>query len=462
MGVLHDLLFAKRIFAQKTGYRGPFHFINHHATHAASVYFTSGFERSALITIDGTGERKSCTIGKAEGNTFTRYKTTLWPHSLGHVYAAATQHLGFKILEDEYKVMGLSAYGKPEYLDEFRKIIKSKLGSFEIDLRYTDYHYFKERWYSNKWVERFGPARLPHEPINQHHKNIASSLQVRLQEVLFDLASYATKQSGPLPLCIAGGVALNSLAMGKLAEQHIAKEIFVNPVSSDAGCALGAAFYIHHVLLNNGSPERLKHAYWGIEYSYQEIEEALTQAKVSYELLDNPSKTAAHLISEGHIIGWFQGRAEFGPRALGNRSILADPRNAKIKDSINAKIKHRESFRPFAPAILEEFQAEYFDSHTPVPFMTEVHVIKKEVQSKVPAVVHVDGTARLQTVNRQTNPLFWDVIDEFYTITGIPLVLNTSFNASGEPIVNSPHDAIKTFLKTNLDYLIIGKYLIKR
>lgn len=459
-GILYDLISAEKIFRNQTGYTGNFHFIEHHLAHASSVFFSSGLQKSAILSVDGSGESITCWMGRGEANRLTNLKTVKWPHSLGHLYSTLTQYLGFKVFEDEYKVMGLSSYGAPEYLDEFRKIIKIRNDkTYEIDLSYTDYQLFKKRWYSEKWIRKFGSPRQQNEPINKRHQNIAASLQVRLEEVLKDLAAYLIDATGSDSLCLSGGVALNSLAVGKLSEMKIAK-IYTNPVSGDAGCALGAAYFINNVILNNNN-QPLKHAFWGPEYQDEEIEKILVKRGVKYEKLENPSQKAAELLAQGKIIGWFQGRAEHGQRALGNRSILADPRNKSIKDIINMKIKHREPFRPFAPSILEEFQSEYFDYSSPVPFMTEVHFVKQEKQKLIPAVVHVDGTARLQTVNKSIQPLFWNLIYEFYKLTNIPVVLNTSFNTKGEPIVNSPHDAIDTFYKSGLDDLIIGKFLVR-
>ena len=462
-GILFDLLLAEKIFRQKTGYKGPFHFLDHHLTHAASTFFSSDFEKSAILSIDGTGETTTCWLGQADNKKFTNYKTTKWPDSLGHFYSMVTQYLGFEVFGGEYKTMGLSSYGKPEYLDEFRKIIRTDdSGGFKIDLDYTDYQYFKKRWYSYKWIRKFGPSRLPEENLAERHQNIASSLQARLEEVILELASYTLNLSGLEYLCLTGGVALNSLAVGKLAQRHIAKQIYTNPVSGDSGCALGSAYYINHIMLGKQERHPLVHAYWGASYSNHEIEKILQKYGLKYSTLEDPAQEAARLISQGQIIGWFQGRSELGQRALGNRSILADPRNASIKDKINSKIKNREPFRPFAPAILKEYQAEYFDCQHSVPFMTEVHPIKKEKQNMIPAVTHVDGTGRFQTVSQETNPLFWELINEFRKITGMPLVLNTSFNLNGQPIVDSPYDAADTFLKTGLDNLIIGRFLVKK
>jgi carbamoyltransferase len=462
-GVLFDLLSAQRIFRSATGYRGAFHFIEHHLTHAASVFYSSGFDEAAILTLDGTGEEASCWIGDGNGTTLTRFQHTLWPHSLGHLYATATQYLGFKKFADEYKVMGLAAYGAPRYLDMFRNIITvSPEGTFAIDLHYVDYQYFKERWYSDLWLRTFGPARSPGEELEERHKDIAASLQARLEEVVTELAAYALRRSGKKRLCLSGGVALNAVAVGALAESGVADAVYTNPVSGDAGCALGAAYFMHHCLLAHTARHPLPHAFWGEAFSDDEIEAILTKEHVSYEKLTDPAGTAAQLLANGHIIGWFQGRAEYGQRALGHRSILADPRHAATKEKINALVKHRESFRPFAPAILAEFQQEYFDWGAPVPFMTEVHPVREAQQERIPAVVHVDGTARLQTVQKETNPLFWELISHFHELTGVPVVLNTSFNMAGEPMVNSPEDALRTFQNSTLDALCIGHFLLKK
>ncbi len=460
--ILFDLLSAERVLRRETGYSGPFHHIEHHLTHAASVFFSSPHEKAAVLSIDGTGETATCWIGTGNGNSLTPHRTTAWPHSLGHVYATVTQYLGFRAFEDEYKVMGLAAYGTPDYLHEFRKIIVVEDGALNIDLRYLSYQYFAEHWYSDRWVKTFGPPRSPNHPIDQRHKSIAASIQARLEEVLIELASYAVRTSGHDTLCLSGGVALNAVAVGALARSGICSHVYTNPVSGDSGTSLGAALHIHHAILGNASQHPLTHAYWGPTYSDNEIEDALKKHNLAYERLHSPAHRAAELLAAGDVIGWFQGRAEYGQRALGNRSILADPRRKEIKEKLNVTIKHRESFRPFAPSVLTKYQSDYFEWSRSCPFMTEVHAVRATKQAEIAAVVHADGTARLQTVEGDTNPLFAQLISEFHVRTGTPLILNTSFNVAGEPIVNSPDDAIITFQNAELDALVIGNFLVLR
>lgn len=460
--IFKDLLYVEKTLREETGFQGSFHYLNHHLTHAASVFYSSGFEKAAIVSVDGTGEKITCWIGEGDGISLKEYKTIIWPHSIGLLYSTATQYLGFKVFSDEYKVMGLSAYGKPTHTADFRKILKStKYGDFELDASYFDYIYYKEPMYSKKWVEKFGPARRESDEIEKRHMDMASSLQTRLEEVLRDICMYVLNKRGSGPLCLTGGVALNSLAVGKIADLGIA-DVYTSPVSDDSGCALGAAYYIYHNILGHTRKKPLAHAYLGSGFTKKEIEQALKKAELYYQQIDNPQRQAARLISEGHVVGWYQGNSEIGQRALGNRSILADPRDKKMKDHVNMMVKYREFFRPFAPAILEEYQTEYFQWSKPVPYMTEVHVIRREKRKIIPAVTHVDGTGRLQTVTKKTNRVFWDLINEFRSITGVPVVLNTSFNIKGEPIVDSPSDAIRTFLNSGIDDLFLHNYWVSK
>lgn len=460
--IFRDLILVEKTLRQETGFMGRFHYLNHHLTHAAGVFYSSGFDKAAIVSVDGTGEKITCWIGEGDGTSLKEYKTIKWPHSIGLLYTVATQYLGFKVFSDEYKVMGLSAYGKPAYIDEFRKILtNTKDGDFKLDPRYFDYIYYKEPMYSKKWVETFGPARGEMDAMEQRHMDIASSLQKRLEEVLKDICIYAINKRGSGPLCLTGGVALNSLAVGKIAELGTF-DIYTSPVSDDSGCALGAAYYIYHNILGHPRNKPLAYAYLGSEFTDKDIERTLKKSKLQYKKIRNPQRHAARRIAQGHVIGWYQGKSEIGQRALGNRSILADPRDKKMKDHVNIMVKYREFFRPFAPAILEEYQSKYFRWNKPVPYMTEVHVIRPEKRKIIPSVTHVDGTGRLQTVMKNTNRGFWNLINEFRIITGVPVVLNTSFNIKGEPIVDSPSDAIHTFSISGIDDLYLGNYWISK
>ncbi len=457
-----DLIHVEKILREQTGFKGRFYCINHHLTHAACVFFASGFEKSAIVSVDGTGEKITCWMGEGDNISLKEYKSIRWPHSIGLLYSTATQYLGFKTFSDEYKVMGLSAYGNPTHIEEFRKILKNtRNGDFELDLGYFGYVYYKEPMYARKWVEKFGPSRGEKDQVEKRHMDIASSLQTRTEEVLKDLCLYVLNKRGSGPLCLSGGVALNSLAVGKIAELGIG-DVYTTPVSGDPGCALGAAYYIYHVILGYPRGKPLSHAYLGSRFTKKEIKHALKKAKLSYKLVEDPQLEAATLISKGHVIGWYQGNSEIGQRALGHRSILADPRDKKMKDRVNLLVKYRESFRPFAPAILEEYQSEYFQWGKPVPYMTEVHTKKKKKRKIIPSVTHVDGTGRLQTVMKKTNSTFWELVNKFRLITGVPLVLNTSFNIKGEPIVDSPSDAIHTFLSSGIDDLFLENYWISK
>lgn len=461
--ILAGLLSAERVFRKETGYAGPFHQLDHHLTHAAAAFFSSPFEQSAILSVDGTGETETCFLGSARDCTITRHAAVAWPHSLGHMYAAATEFLGFKSFSDEYKVMGLAPYGKPAYLDVFRDMIRPAAdGLFTVDLSFAGYPYNRWEYYSAKWLSVFGPPRKPEDPILDRHRDIAASLQARTEEVMFDLCNRLKELTGEKYLCLTGGVALNSVAVGKLIRSGLFSDIYTTPVSADAGCAMGAALYIHHIIRKNARKYPLPHAYWGSGWTDSEVRAAITASGLAFETVPDPAKTAAALIRDGHIVGWFQGRSEAGQRALGNRSILADPRDDSMKARINARVKYREPFRPFAPSLLESHMPEYFGIRRSVPFMTEVHPILPEKRSVVPAVTHVDGTGRPQTVTERSNPLYYKLIREFRRLTGIPMVLNTSFNVRGEPIVDSPRDAIRTFVNCGLDDLVMHSYWIRK
>ena len=439
----------------------------HHICHAASTFFVSPFEDASILTIDQRGEWDTTFLGIGAGNKIKKLKAIGYPHSLGIFYAAITHYLGFKPDSDEYKVMGLSAYGRPNYSKEMRDIVSmDKNGEFHLDLSYFAYHlnrgFYNAPYWQPKFFKLFGPARKPNEEVTQHHMDIAASAQRRLEEIVFHMADYLYKQTKLENLCIAGGVGMNGVANGKLLQRGPFKYIYIPPVSSDNGLALGGALAVYHNILNFPRNNSLQRADWGTEYSDNEIESALKIAKVSYSRCEKPAAEAAKLIAEGKIVGWFQGRMEYGARALGFRSILANPTIPEMKDIINKFVKHRENFRPFAPAVIFDYAREYFEMSDPIPFMTTVVPVKKEKQSVIPSVTHVDGTARLQTVARENNPLFWELINEFGKITGVPIVLNTSFNVMGEPLVESPGQALRTFFSTGIDTLVIGPFLINK
>jgi len=453
------------------------YYIEHHLAHAASTFFVSPFEESAILTIDGFGDFVSTLLAYGKGNKIYPIKRIFFPHSLGLFYLTITQFLGFWNYGDEYKVMGLAAYGKPVYLDKFRKILKlNKDGSgFKLDTSYF-LHTSKgatstwfnqkpviDRMFSDKFVKEFGQPREPNSEITERDMNLAASLQALTEEIYFSLLNYLYKITKSKNICLAGGVALNSSANGKIFEKTPFKEIFIQPAASDDGGAIGAAFYLWNHILNQPRSFIMEHAYWGPRYSENEIELALKKNNLNYIKLEDDKllPKVAQDIADGKIVGWFQGRAEFGPRALGNRSIVVDPRRKEMKDILNERIKRREWFRPFAPSILEEEVSSWFEINYPEPFMIKTYKWKEEKRNLVPAVVHEDGTGRLQTVSKKINPRYWQLIKEFQNLTGIPVVLNTSFNEN-EPIVNKPEEAIDCFLRTKMDVLVLENFYVSR
>ncbi len=454
---------------KKLNYNGEILFVEHHMSHAASAYLVSPFKKSAIMTIDGVGEWATTTLGFGEGNKIRLMKEIHFPHSLGLLYSTVTAYLGFKVNNDEYKVMGLSAYGNPTYYDKFKKIIKVvDDGSYKLDMSYFVYHY-KTSMPSNRFIEEFGPARKNETSIDQRHKDIAASLQKITEEVIIKMANNLYKITKCENLCMAGGVALNSVANGKILKNTSFSNIYIQPAASDAGNSLGVAFYIYNTILGKERVFVQDSAYFGPSFSNAEILDYLIKNKIEFTDLkndENVAKKASELINNNKVVGWFQGRMEWGPRALGSRSILSNPCNPEMKNILNAKVKHREMFRPFAPAILEEDAKKYFDCDYPIPlptdFMLMVYPIKKGKQNLLPSVVHVDGSGRLQTVRKSQNPRYYNVIKEFEKLSGVPIIINTSFNIRGEPIVCTPHDAYKCMMGTGIDCLIMENFLIFR
>lgn len=459
-----------RKIIKKFGFKAKILFVDHHLSHSGAAFLCSPFENAAIITIDGVGEYTTTRISLGKGNQIIPLREIQFPHSLGLLYSTFTAFLGFEVNEGEFKVMGLAPYGKPTYYEKIKKLIQIKDdGSFKLNMKYFAYTY-SERMFSNEFIKLFGKPRKPNSEITERDKDLAASLQKILEEVIIKIAKHTKEITGQENLCIAGGVALNSVANGALLREKIFKNIFVQPASTDAGSAIGAALYFYNCYLNKKRCYEMKTDYLGPEYKNEEIIQILNEYSIKgikYEFMDYKKliKKTAGLLAENKIIGWFQGRMEFGPRALGNRSILANPNKKEMKDILNERVKHRESFRPFAPSVLEEYAKEYFkidNKNTRWPFMLFVFPVRKNKQSIIPAVTHVDGTARIQTVSKENNSLYYDLIKEFYKIKKIPVVLNTSFNVRGEPIVMSPKDALETFLKTGMDYLVIGNYFISK
>jgi carbamoyltransferase len=459
-----------RKIIKKIGFKAKILFVDHHLSHSGAAFLCSPFENAAIITIDGVGEYTTTRISLGKGNQIIPLREIQFPHSLGLLYSTFTAFLGFEVNEGEFKVMGLAPYGKPTYYEKIKKLIQIKdYGSFKLNMKYFAYTY-SERMFSNEFIKLFGKPRKPNSEITERDKDLAASLQKILEEVIIKIAKHTKEITGQENLCIAGGVALNSVANGALLREKIFKNIFVQPASTDAGSAIGAALYFYNCYLNKKRCYEMKTDYLGPEYKNEEIIQILNEYSIKgikYEFMDYKKliKKTAGLLAENKIIGWFQGRMEFGPRALGNRSILANPNKKEMKDILNERVKHRESFRPFAPSVLEEYAKEYFkidNKNTRWPFMLFVFPVRKNKQSIISAVTHVDGTARIQTVSKENNSLYYDLIKEFYKIKKIPVVLNTSFNVRGEPIVMSPKDALETFLKTGMDYLVIGNYFISK
>ncbi|SRR5579883_3277288 len=453
----------------------PIHTLEHHTTHFASTFFVSPFEKAAILSIDGMGDFVSTLSGAGEGNNLEYFSRTHFPHSIGYLYNAITLYLGFFAYGDEYKVMGLAPYGEPEYLEAFRRIISPKGDSFEMNLDYFTHHEqgiamkwdngapYVEPFYSPKLEDLLGPARQPKSEITSKHRNIAASLQAVTEEIIFHVLNRLSDRYKSDNLCLAGGVAMNSVANGKITQNTPFKNIYIPVGAADNGTCIGAAFFVWNQILKKPRQFILNHAYWGSEFSDEECLLALQAHNLHPKQLEREAllNQVVDALCEGKVVGWFQGRMEFAARALGNRSLLADPRRVDMRDIINLKIKFREKFRPFAPSILEERVGEYFEIDEPAPFMEKVFKIRPEKREQIPAVTHVDGTGRLQSVSRQTNPLYWDLIAKFAQRTGIPIVLNTSLNEN-EPIVRTPTEAIQCFLRTRMDALVLGSYYVDR
>jgi carbamoyltransferase len=463
--------------------RARFHRVEHHRAHLASTFFLSPFERAAALSADGLGDFASTLWGTGAGHQIEFQGAIAFPHSLGMYYTAITQYLGFWKFGDEYKVMGLAAYGEPAYREEFRRIVHAAAGiGFRLGLEYFIHQRTGPdmtwqdatqtpvlgRLFSDYLERRLGPTRAANEPLDERHRNVAATQQAILEDVLFSMLNALHRRTGQKALCLAGGVAFNCVANGKIFSRTPFERVYVQPAAGDAGLALGAAYYVHHQILRQPRSFVMNHAYWGPEFSREELRRALDRSAITpsefciRELAEEPlAREVARRLMDGKIVGWFEGRMEWGPRALGNRSILTDPRRPEMKDILNRRIKHREPFRPFAPSILEEAMGDYFDGPQPSPFMLLAYPVRPEKKALIPAPTHVDGTARLQTVSRTANPRYWLLLSEFGKLSGVPAVLNTSFNEN-EPIVCRPEEAIDCFLRTRMDVLVLGDYLIEK
>ena len=452
------------------------HNIEHHRSHIASSFFASPFKESAILSIDGFGDFTSTITAVGSDNKFKVLKEVNYPHSLGVFYTAVTQFLGFPNYGDEYKVMGLAPYGKPKYLKELEQILKlSDDGFFKLNKKY--FKHFKEGvamdWeggsptieslFTKDWEDLFGKSREKGAKLEQWHIDLATSAQKFTEKVIFHLLNHLHQETGSENICITGGVAQNSVANGRILENTPFKNIYIPSAGHDAGTSIGSALFLYNQLLGNARMPEITSAYFGSKFNHEEIIKVLDKEGVTYTIVsdDDLFERVSDKLVDGGVVGWFQGRAEFGPRALGNRSILVDPRRKDAKDLLNEKIKRRESFRPFAPSILKESVSDYFVQNYTVPFMEKVFDIKKEKYEQIPAVTHVDGTGRLQSVDKDVSPRYHKLISKFAEKTGVPILLNTSFNEN-EPIVNKPEEALACFLRTKMDMLVMENIIIER
>jgi carbamoyltransferase len=488
---VEDLL-SQRV-ADRGAFRGKVHHVEHHRAHLASAFYCSPFEEAACLTVDGFGDFLSSMSALGRGNRLEILDEVPFPHSLGIFYTAITQFLGFPKYGDEYKVMGLAAYGEPRFLPQLREVVHLKSdGRFELDLdhfrhasdgvtmSWEDGEPVIGPLWSPRLKEKLGPARAKDAEITDRDRDLAASLQAMYEEAFFHRVLWLQKRTGLQTLCLAGGCAMNSVANGKLFRNSPFCDVYIQSAAGDAGTALGAGLYAWHAVLGKPRGFVMEHSYWGPEFSDADITKAIRDACPGFDASvgNEPVRlgdlviqkhqdeqellrSTAAMIAEGRIVGWYQGRSEWGPRALGNRSILADPRRAEMKDVLNARIKRREPFRPFAPSILEERVSDYFEESYPDPFMIKVYPIRASRRGEIPAVTHADGTGRLQTVSKTQNPRYWGLINAFAEMTGVPVVLNTSFNEN-EPIVNTPREALECFLRTRMDTLVLGSWTLER
>ena len=456
-------------------YDGDIMFVQHHMAHAASCFLPSPFKEAAIVTVDGVGEWTTTTYGIGKGNSIKLLKEIKFPHSIGLLYSTITAYLGFKVNNSEYKVMGLSSYGNKDknnnpYYKKLKKVIDLKEdGSFHLNMEYFTFDY-KDRMPSKKLCSLLGAGvRKQSEPITQRHKDIAAALQIITEEALIKILNHVYKETGMENLVLSGGVGLNSVANGKMLSKTPFKNLWIQPAAGDDGTSMGAALYTYNVILDNKKRHELENAFLGPGFSSSEVKNFLDKNNIQYSKFKNEEaivKKTAKLINDNKVVAWFQGRMEWGPRALGSRSILANPKNPKAQQLLNAKVKHRESFRPFAPVVCEDDAEKYFECDKPIPaptdFMLMVYPIKKKWHKKLPSVTHVDGSGRLQTIRRKQNPLYYDLIKEFGKLSDIPILINTSFNIRGEPIVCKPKEAYRCMMGTGIDYLVMDKFLIKR
>lgn len=493
---LLDKLWVKNLIRSELGIENDrILFCEHHLSHAASAFLCSPFDEAAILTIDGVGEWATATFSVGRGTDVRQLREVRFPHSVGLLYSAFTAFLGFEVNEGEYKVMGMAPYGRPRYVDKVWKLVRAEEdGSIWLDMDYFCFHFSTHQTFNGKFTELFGEPRDPswhffthdsgypsyfgEKPLeydrmaerNQYYADVAASIQYVTEEIVLRMARALQRETGMERLCLAGGVALNSVANGRVLRETPFRELFIQPAAGDGGGALGAALHAQHCVLGKPRSFLMKHAYWGKSYRDAEVVDYLRRAGIAHTVCDNEDQLLDRVVEHlqnGHVLGWFQNRFEWGPRALGARSILADPRRSDMKEIVNVKIKFREPFRPFAPSVLADAAEHYFDladpaRHYPARFMLYVVDVKPGKDEVLPAITHVDGTARLQTVHAEHSPLYYRLIERFGQATGVPVVLNTSFNLKGEPIVNTAAEAHSTFARSGMDALVLGNCLVTK
>lgn len=456
----------KQHFPSDKGYKFKFHLLEHHLTHAASAFFVSPFEKAAILTLDGAGEWATCIQAVGEGNKITKLGTVNTPHSLGAFYQAVSRHLGFKLIEGPGKLMGLASYGEhdSEEYQKMKKLIRlTPEGGFEIDMSYFSYHYTRKTGVSEKFTALFGPSKAEGKDWTPHELNVAAAAQHVVEDVILHMVKKLKEKTNADYLCLAGGVALNSVANGLIAKIGWFKDIFIQPAAGDSGTSLGSALLYYHQYLDKPRTYVMETAFLGNGCSEVDCEAALKQFDLPWvKSSEKYASFAAEKLAEGKIVGWFQDRMEFGPRALGNRSILGSPAVSDMKEILNTRVKFREPFRPFAAIVLEEDCGKYFDSDFPNPYMLLVYNVRPEYLGKIPAITHVDNTVRIQTVNKTENPQMRSLLQAFGKLTGYTVLVNTSFNIKGEPIVSTPYDAVHSFERADMDYLILGDYVVAK
>ncbi|MDF1562149.1 MAG: carbamoyltransferase C-terminal domain-containing protein [Deltaproteobacteria bacterium] len=468
-GTYADLLQAGARFRSTFGLgrrHPPLTHVRHHLAHAASAFLPSPFDSAAILTLDGNGEIASTQLAMGEGSRIRVLEEVDYPHSLGYLYAAVTHYLGFDPEGDQYKVMGLAPFGDESLVERFREVLHPLPGgTFEVDLSYVDYPAGgRDPWVSRRFVETFGPVRPRGAPLEDRHRAVARAMQAALEEVALHLAHRLHQRTGARRLCLAGGVALNSAMNGRLQREGPFEELWIQPAANDAGASIGAALQVYHQLAPRAPRQPLESVFLGPGFGSEEVRRALEASGLPFEQLPEEAlvEEVARRLDEGEVLAHFSGRMAVGARALGDRSILADPRRAEMKDRVNLKVKHREPFRPFAPSILEEAAPEWFEGCGRSPYMTTVFPVREGFKDRIPAVTHVDGTARVQTVSAADHPRYRRVIEAFGRRTGVPVVLNTSLNVMGEPIVNTPEEALACLQATDLDGMVIEDFLVRK